>query len=165
MNKNLMKASNLGKSGSLESTFDGFLDLREGKNKLVSTNIRMNRSRIFKARYEQCCKLNVNQRSPPSADNIISKFPCHFIIPRLCAIPLKGIVVALTQNADYKVHHENIAEYRGKHKKCARPRIRKECWALVSDNERSKHLNVPGPINSWFWTDVNDGPEMREFID
>lgn len=108
---------------------------------------------------------NCKSKSQPAADNIISKFPCHFIIPRLCAIPLKGIVVALTQNADYKVHHENIAEYRGKHKKCARPRIRKECWALVSDNERSKHLNVPGPINSWFWTDANDGPEMREFID
>ena len=79
---------------------------------------------------------NCKSKSQPAADNIISKFPCHFIIPRLCAIPLKGIVVALTQNADYKVHHENIAEYRGKHKKCARPRIRKECWALVSDNER-----------------------------
>lgn len=35
-------------------------------------------------------------------------------------------------------------------------------WVIMKE---SKYFNVPGPINSWFWTDVNDGPEMREFID
>jgi hypothetical protein len=65
-NKKLMKASNLGNSGLLKSWLDDCLDLREGKNNLVSAKVRTNASKRYDVRHQQRCAqlaLNVNQRA------------------------------------------------------------------------------------------------------
>lgn len=101
-------------------------DLREGKNNLIIT--------LVNARHLSYSshKFSTNPtQNWLAVQNIGSEPARHVIIPCLCAIASKSILIALTQNADYKIHHQNVAKNHCQHEKYTRPGIRRGRWICV----------------------------------